>query len=832
MANTLHTTAPTVGLATVEKARSENAGLATQKIPDSMWRELEIIGDRWNKSFPYRLAVYERNSDGSGYKESDQIPAFILPIAPEALSISTPYAITTTATLGGIVEEHNGAPFKFITLSGTTGVMPLKGAVAPNALLASPVSSIFAGTASGINSIITNAKNLTGLAPAPPASMSTVEVKNNETSTGYYQFKLLERFLDVYVATKKTAKGKQLVLAFEIWKDNQFYLVSPVSFNLTRSAQSPLEYQYSLQLKAWKRVPSSSIGNFKVSYHEPVARRPNAIAQVSNALTSARRVLEGVRRTLQGVRGDIDNTLFRPIREATLFCKDTVSTSLSAADLPAGVITDLKGPLLQAFSLKTIGTDAWQQLDASGRRLVDAWQQLAVQVGTASSLTGTPDSTLTIYNRDKQGLSERGGSPVNKMADHPEDYYDFWSAVPLNKLQIPNTVQRRINQELDSVRALRREDFEQMRDNAAELLADFEAAVGAGNSTYNLVFGSRPTNTRTPSANEYEAIYALNDVIAQFDSLAASSTIDRDQVSSMEYVAGLASRSGIAFQVPTSKFLVPFPYGATLEQLSLQYLGTPDRWMEIATLNGLQNPYVDEVGFSLSLLTNGNGTHLLLPFDTRITTGQTVWVGADNQSPVKAIVERVEPSGTNMIVTIDTAVAGLTTAEHAYLRTFTPNTVNSQQSLYIPSSETVDEEDWQYKEIPGVNYLDPMVRAGGIDLLLTADGDLVVTPDGDGRLAIGLTNIVQKIRLALGTPKGSLLHHPEYGFPVLFGASTADVSAQDVLRACRDLFKDDPTFDGVTSASVVFDGPVAIVTVQVRVAGVSQLLPVTVRLGR
>ena len=56
----------------------------------------------------------------------------------------------------------------------------------------------------------------------------------------------------------------------------------------------------------------------------------------------------------------------------------------------------------------------------------------------------------------------------------------------------------------------------------------------------------------------------------------------------IEAVAGLARASGIAFTVPTSKFAVPFPYGMTLEMLAAQYLGSRDRWMEIAALNGLR----------------------------------------------------------------------------------------------------------------------------------------------------------------------------------------------------------------------------------------------------
>jgi hypothetical protein len=157
-----------------------------------------------------------------------------------------------------------------------------------------------------------------------------------------------------------------------------------------------------------------------------------------------------------------------------------------------------------------------------------------------------------------------------------------------------------------------------------------------------------------------------------------------------------------------------------------------------------------------------------------------------------------------------------------------PNTVNSQQSIYIPSTEPADDTDFQHKAIPGVDYFDPLIRTGGVDLLVDSNGDLVLTEDGDTKLAVGLNNIIQKVRLALNTPKGSLLHHPDYGLPAIFGASTAEVSAQDIADAVRNLFKDDPTFTAVEAVSVIKQGPVAAVTASLAIAGSNAVIPVTV----
>jgi hypothetical protein len=279
------------------------------------------------------------------------------------------------------------------------------------------------------------------------------------------------------------------------------------------------------------------------------------------------------------------------------------------------------------------------------------------------------------------------------------------------------------------------------------------------------------------------------------------------------------------------KLLVPFPYGYTLERLSQLYFNTPDRWHEIAALNGLEDPYVDETGFQLRLVANGNGNVIAVADSSQLFTQQLVWIGSRatlrTQRRITAI--HVISADLSLVhVNGDPTMGQYRVNDAAYLQAFLPNTVNSLQQLYIPSDVTPDQDDFREKSIPGVNYFDPLVRVGGVDLLLTQDNDLVITPDGGGRLAVGLTNIIQTVKIALSTPQGTLLHHPEYGAPPLLGESTADITARDMLAAYKNLFKGNPTFSGVNSVSIVKNGPLARVTLGIQIAGVNKSIPVSV----
>ncbi len=110
---------------------------------------------------------------------------------------------------------------------------------------------------------------------------------------------------------------------------------------------------------------------------------------------------------------------------------------------------------------------------------------------------------------------------------------------------------------------------------------------------------------------------AINGIITSTDQFISYLKDNGNQVdqtpSSLEFVAGLAQQAGIFFNIPKSKYAVPMPYGHSLERLALQYLGNANRWHEIATLNNLRDPYIDEEGFAIALLTNAVGHQIVLP---------------------------------------------------------------------------------------------------------------------------------------------------------------------------------------------------------------------------
>jgi len=311
--------------------------------------------------------------------------------------------------------------------------------------------------------------------------------------------------------------------------------------------------------------------------------------------------------------------------------------------------------------------------------------------------------------------------------------------------------------------------------------------------------------------------------------------MDPNQSDAVEYIAGLARKSSISFTKPRSKFLVPFLVGHSLEEMAKRYLGDANRWHEIAALNGLREPYVDEVGFDVFLAVNGATSSVQVTDATNLFVGQFIYISSSTVKQERRRVTGIRKitTGINIVsLSGDADLNKYTVISQAKLHAYLPDTINSQMSVYIPSQDDPHLEDFLVKSIQGVDYFDNLIRVGGISLLLNSNNDIFITSDGRSRLAVGLTNIVQKARIALATVRGSLLQHPTYGLPLSIGESTADVSAKAVLKSIQEMFSKDPSFSEITSAQVIKSGPVSRITVNIGIAGTTQVIPITAEIRR
>lgn len=230
----------------------------------------------WYKTIPYGFRIepppFDLNawlaSVGPSALGNFSTTSFFFPVNPESISISTPYAVQVTPTMGGIVEEHSGAVFYNITISGTTGVIPeidfLQGTHrSPDEVrtMATDKPLIKSGFLGGFGSGTINAIN------SAVSKITGVESKLVDGSvtqkTGYTAFHVLYKFIWLYHHGK--ANGIPFKLIFANYKDNNQYNVIVQNFQLSRDKNRPHLYQYTIQMKAWNLSNNTSEQKFESS---------------------------------------------------------------------------------------------------------------------------------------------------------------------------------------------------------------------------------------------------------------------------------------------------------------------------------------------------------------------------------------------------------------------------------------------------------------------------------------------------------------------------------------------------------------------------------------
>jgi hypothetical protein len=795
----------------------------------------------WNKSKPFQLAMLEPQGDDYGLFELDLFTqftgsqgtagkVFTLPFPPEAYSVSMPFAISTTATLGGIVEQHNGAPFRMIGFSGSFGVAPGRGhggGVSPgfgNPLL-NAVGSVFAGTVEAANATLDSASAVfTGQKYASPNVVpdnGTFQISEGDPlfrGTGYYHAMVLRGFLETYATLKKTKPN--LRLGLYIWKENAAYLVTPISYDVQRNAAQPLEFRYALQFRAWKRIDPGLLDPFKAINKAIKGVNLTGLSfkkDVLERLTAARNTLRNASKTIRSIQTDFDQSIGAAVRDITLGLKEAVGAARTAADF---------GPEFGRYFQKEIA-DRFNDIDFEkayyNKDLGRQVDQLRDAANAYRSRSGGALSLIT-QNKISNPLNVIGALLSDPNNEELRKFIDV-DSLPLSSVA-KAAMERAVLKATTKVR----KDYDILRNKIEVSIADYSDKVGLGDETWNQTLGRQTSaQIREATDEDFDVILALTETLNQVSALAAIETENKATINALDYVAGLASENDIAFRVPQSKFAVPFPYGYTLEKLAKQYLADPDRWMEVAVLNNLRAPYVDEVGFTIPIKLNGSGNTIWVNDASKLTLGQTVSVFSSVVTPEKRKIISINTQNTGALISLagDPDLDKLLVINNPKLHAYSPGTVNSGQFIYIPSDSPLDEE-LLAQSVPGVEDLTVMAKVGGIDLLLTSTGDLAVTKDGHVPLAVGLTNIIQHIRVALATPKGSMFRHPEFGFSVQVGSSNADFTAASLLEEAKNIFLEDPAIQSIRSASVEVIGPVVRLSVEIAVRGASNLIPISI----
>lgn len=785
----------------------------------------------------YTITFKEDSNNNTG------VWKYTFPVNPTSLVISDSYAINNQHTNRGVVEDHSGLRFKQIQLSGSFGIWPQRPSKDGEIKSPSSIQSIFGGTLAAAKTVQGNAMRLFRAAQGKNPNKPTVSDKPAGQmlyTTGYYQAQVLQQFFERYAQSKKDPKNRGWRLVFNIPKQNQAFVVKPEAFQLSQNAQRPMEYNYSISLKAWKRIDLFNTAEDAVSPLKSLDS--NFFQSFVTTIAETRRLLSSSINLVKAVRSDFQTPL-TALRQAALAIKDFGSLLFTVSDLPSQIISDIKYSVMDSKQLVanaftrgpdggSVGTSATgvSAIKASSSTDKALIANNAIMAAFSSN-EGIPSSQIASSQNGQVSSDLFNTNPINNIFQNPDENFDFFESVQLDSLNINEDQQSLIDQEIDNVRLLTIDDFREFRQDVLNLAIQIADAFGSGDETYNRTYNLPEPKTRLieMSLEENEILESLFATIEQFDILTGTKSYDDSKKQNpLQYVGQLANAEGIDFGNYTSKLLVPVPIGLTIEQIALRYLKDPDKWIEIATLNNLRSPYIDESGFYYSLLTNGDGRQFNISNTLNMYIGQVIELSSNTVNKFARKVTNIEKiNESNYLITVDglANLDNLQTIQSARMRAYLPGTINSQMSIYIPSNDVAQDDD-RIKEIPRLKD-DELTRISKIDFLLTENNDIALDSYGDIRLSNGYNNLVQAIKLKVITQRNTLLRHLDQGIGVRPGVSSADISNSQIANELNTMIVADPRFDGLDRLDIFLEGATLKMSMIVKIKNSTGIIPIS-----
>jgi hypothetical protein len=762
-----------------------------------------------------------------------------LPLNPSNISMSLNPAISATVTMKGINEDNNGAPLRPINVSGTTGVWNNVLGSAFNKTQSSTLDYLFKNTIQAAEGVAAAAnKTIAAFSGSQrtdqgPLNYSDFGQNNIQAQgSGYFFFHNLVNFFDSYVAKKKTRDGANYRLTFQMHKDKMYYDVLLTGFNWQKKPGT-LEYEYSINLTAYRRRKTPVVGDHlsQFSNQTTQASSLSTLASIINGVRKTRVLLAKSADVLRGIRSDAEDSFFNPMREVILAGSDIAGVLTTLADMPQAIINSAKAAFESAMSDNTGAA-------ANLRRTVDSALKYKFGLRGDPAIPGSSalTSKITVQAADgKANFAVRAETafPSEIIFADPTKYAAIFDQVSPNSMSLPPAVRDQVNAEVTRVRELSVPDFQSRRDKMQLFAASISDALGGGSSTYNSYLGI-PSASRTfkkLSTDDVELISQINDVIMSIDKLIVNIQQAAPDTSNdyYQFYGDYAVSQGLNFVKGTSKFFVPFPPGSSLEQLAARYLGDPNRWIEIAAVNGLKEPYVDEEGFVVPLLANSSESSVQIADVTKLFVGQVVTIQSKTKVGVMrkiTSIERIAESQYLVFFDGPSTLVGFRVRDGAEVFSYLPDTVNGTKLIAIPSPSPVNVPG-KIQLTPGAEDLNGLAIIAKTDFLLQTDGQMVLQGNGDVQLATGMTNLTQAGLILLNTPQGALLNDLTYGNPISSGMSSADVNVQAYLRSLNSQFLQDPRFLGVLAGTVNFNGVAASTDILVGVRGMRLNLPIT-----
>lgn len=236
------------------------------------------------------------------------------------------------------------------------------------------------------------------------------------------------------------------------------------------------------------------------------------------------------------------------------------------------------------------------------------------------------------------------------------------------------------------------------------------------------------------------------------------------------------------------------PFERSLQQMAISYLGSPDRWFELVTVNNLKAPFVDESGTKTVLLSSGSNNTIYISAANKelIAISSKIKLGSFKLREELRVVEKISDNKDGTLTVFLSGakdLAKFSISDKPYVRIYKPGTVNTGSFILIPSIVSAGSTDAATPQSDELRRTDRALLAFGVDMQRDErTNDLIIDPSGNFKLCYGIANIRQSVLTILRINKGELPYQPNLGIPDFIGGRYFNTVDEAVIIG--DLIKD------------------------------------------
>jgi hypothetical protein len=351
-------------------------------------------------------------------------------------------------------------------------------------------------------------------------------------------------------------------------------------------------------------------------------------------------------------------------------------------------------------------------------------------------------------------------------------YKPILGYIPLSEIALTSSESLLLENEKQRLRSLSVNDFRDMTTFLRSSAATVAQAVGLGDVDGILVQDFPiVTAQRGYSSQDLEEIGDVFDLADEIDGIIYYLQKKTTQNPNLLAVANRNSDENSVVFEEAYVSAIAVPFVGSLEDMAERFLGSKEKWFDLAAINNLQPPYVDKTGTKEYLL----GPATLSSVKISSTAGNALKIGSkvkigsfSVKEESRTVIKLTKFEDGTMIVFLSGAsdLAKLKQSEKSYIKTYKPQTVNEDAMILVPVDARSLLSSEKKPSLDVLKKLDKALLDFGVDIHRDeATGEISIGKNGDFDIIYGMPAVKQAIYSLLKTNINELPFHPNYGVP-------------------------------------------------------------------